>query len=251
MRKNLISIAAAVVLLISFPLKAQAEDFNGGDGWRVAFHGSEMESTFKSTDIDDAIYQLQPGDTINLRLSLENACEKTADWYMSNKVLQSLEDSQSVADGGAYSYILTYIDPEGSSRLLYSSEAVGGETVNESGEGLHQATDSLEDFFYLDQLGPEAAGEITLTVKLEGETQGNEYQNTLAKLQMNFAVEPVDGRTPLFPLERRIIKTGDTSNVLFFAVTTLIAGMVCGFLAVLRIYQKREHTGRNVRRRQQ
>lgn len=31
-----------------------------------------------------------------------------------------------------------------------------------------------------------------MTVALDGETQGNGYQDTLAKLQMNFAVEKVE-----------------------------------------------------------
>lgn len=248
MRKKIISFAAAVLLMYA-PLQVQAEEFYGGDGWSVAFNGSRMESTFKSTDIDDAVYQLQPGDTVNLTLSLENAYDGTADWYMSNQVLQSLEDSQSVAEGGAYSYILTYIDSKGDSRQLYNSEAVGGETVTKSGEGLHQATDSLKDFFYLDQLESGATGKIALTVKLEGETQGNEYQDTLAKLQMNFAVEPGEEDDPFFPLKQKIIKTGDNTNILIFVWITLIAGMVCGGLAISRLYRKRQDAGRCEKRR--
>ena len=48
---------------------------------------------------------------------------------------------------------------------------------------------SLEEFFYLDRLVPGGDGIVTLKVELDGETQGNTYQNTLASLQMNFAVE--------------------------------------------------------------
>lgn len=234
MRKIVVSFVAVCMLLLSAPLSAQAEEFSGGDGWRVEFNGRKMESTFKSTDIDDVIYQLQPGDTVNLHLELKNSYEEETNWYMSNKVLQSLEDSQRVANGGAYSYILTYIEPDGTKRLLYSSESVGGDTINESGEGLHQATDSLEDFFYLDRLTSGENAEIILTVKLEGETQGNEYQNTLAKLQMNFAVERM-GRdaSPLFPQMTKLVKTGDTTNILIFVAMTLIAGMVCVVLAVI------------------
>lgn len=241
MRKKIISLAAACALMLSVPLSVQAEEFSGGDGWCVEFDGKKMESTFKSTDIDDAIYQLQPGDTVNLHLELKNSHDEGTEWYMSNKVLQSLEDSQSVADGGAYSYILTYIEPDGTERLLYSSESVGGDTVNESGEGLHQATNSLEDFFYLDQLESGENAEITLTVKLEGETQGNTYQDTLAKLQMNFAVELTGGNdSPLIPGMPNIIKTGDNTNILIFAVVTLIAGMVCAILGVTTGRKKRK-----------
>ena len=233
MRKIIAGIAAAGTLLLSVPLFVQAEEFSGGDGWYVEFDGKKMNSTFKNTDIDDAIYQLQPGDTVNLYLELKNSYEEETDWYMSNKVLQSLEDSQSVAEGGAYSYILTYLEPDGSRKLLYSSESVGGDTVNESGEGLHQATDSLENFFYLDRLASGEEAGITLTVKLEGETQGNAYQDTLAKLQMNFAVEMTGTNDlPLFPGITKMIKTGDNTNILIFAVVTLAAGMTCAVLGI-------------------
>ncbi len=241
MRKKIISLAAACALMLSVPLSVQAEEFSGGDGWCVEFDGKKMESTFKSTDIDDAIYQLQPGDTVNLHLELKNSHDEETEWYMSNKVLQSLEDSQSVAGGGAYSYILTYIEPDGMKRLLYSSESVGGDTVNEGGEGLHQATNALEDFFYLDQLESGEKAEITLTVKLDGETQGNTYQDTLAKLQMNFAVELTGGNDiPLIHGMSNIIKTGDNTDILNFAIVTLMAGMVCAVLGIITGRKKRK-----------
>lgn len=241
MRKIIVGFSAVCVLLLSVPHSVYAEEFFGGDGWSVEFDGAKMESTFKSTDIDDAIYQLQPGDTVNFHLELKNSHEGETNWYMSNQVLQSLEDSQSVAEGGAYSYILTYIEPDGTEKFLYSSESVGGETVNGSGEGLHQATDSLEDFFYLDRLSSGEKAEINLTVKLEGETQGNEYQDTLAKLQMNFAVEQTGADTSsLLPGMTKIIKTGDTTNILFFVAMTLAAGVVCAVWAVVTGRKKRK-----------
>ena len=44
----------------------------------------------------------------------------------------------------------------------------------------------MEDYFYLDRLDKNETGTVELEVGLEGETQGNAYQNTLAKLQLNF-----------------------------------------------------------------
>lgn len=247
MRKKMLSFAVMFGLLLAAPLHVQAEVFSGGDDWKVEFDGEQMNSTFKNADIDDAIYQLQPGDTVNIHLSLENSYAGTTNWYMTNEVLQSLEDSQSVAEGGAYTYILEYVKPDGSSELLYSSEAVGGETVNESGEGLHQATDSLKDYFYLDQLAYGESAEIQLTVKLEGETQGNEYQDTLAKLQMNFAVEVASAGTTDYPspdapegTRGRLAKTGDNSDILLFTVITLVSGLVCVLLAVIKIVRDRK-----------
>lgn len=254
------------LFLAIMPVTVQAEEYTGGDGWNVSFDGKKMTSTFKNTDIDDEIYKLEPGDTVDLHLSLKNNYSKATDWYMTNEVLKSLEDSQSVAEGGAYSYILTYIGPDGKKNVLYSSEEVGGETKNASGEGLHQATNSLKDYFYLDRLKAGKSGKITLKVKLEGETQGNAYQDTLAKLQMNFAVEladessnPPSGNkkpdssktkmTTKSPSGRTTIKTGDNSPILLFSVLTLVAGLICAGIAAYNIHERRKAEEKRVRRR--
>ena len=90
---------------------------------------------------------------------------------------------------------MTYRNGAGEEATLYSSENVGGDGKGGLPEqGLHEATDSLEDFFYLDTLDAGGEGLITLKVCLDGETQGNAYQDTMAKLQMNFAVEKAVGR---------------------------------------------------------
>ena len=256
-------LAPVLALLVAIaPITAHAEDFTGGDGWKVSFDGKKMTSTFKNTDIDDEIYKLEPGDTVDLHLSLKNEYTKATDWYMTNEVLKSLEDSQSVAEGGAYSYILTYIGPDGTADVLYSSEEVGGETKNASGEGLHQATNSLKDYFYLDRLKSGESGEITLKVKLEGETQGNAYQDTLAKLQMNFAVELVDeSSTPPSggdnPSDKqgtssgraKTVKTGDNSRILLFSILALVAGLICAGTAIYNVRQRKKEEDNRARRR--
>ena len=251
MKKKWLASVLALLLAVT-PITAYAEDFSGGDGWKVSFDGKKMTSTFKNTDIDDKIYEMEPGDTVDFHIQLKNEYKQTTDWYMTNKVLESLEDAQTVAEGGAYSYILTYIKQDGTKETLYSSEEVGGETKNASGEGLHQATNSLKDYFYLDRLKSGQSGEITLKVKLEGETQGNTYQDTLAKLQMNFAVELVDDSTtpgtPDNPTKtpskktpsRTTVKTGDNSRVLLYSVIALIAGLVCAGAVVYNVRQNRE-----------
>ena len=212
MKRKWIGIMAALALVAAAPVQVQAEEFSGGDDWNVTFDGEKLNSTFKNADIDDAIYQLQPGDTVNIRLELKNTYDGDTQWYMTNQVLQSLEDSQSVASGGAYSYILIFTAPDGSNRILYSSENVGGDTVGESGEGLHQATN---------------------------ETQGNTYQDTLAKLQMNFAVELLSsGSTPLS--NHVVIKTGDNNQVLLFSALALAAGLVLVVLFVVRVKRTRK-----------
>lgn len=191
MKKRVFGLLLAVLLLTEGSVLAvRAEDYAGDEGWQVVFTGDRMESSFQSSELSDAASALQPGDQITFQIALKNEDSQSTDWYMSNEVLSSLEDSQRVAQGGSYTYILTYHNAAGEENVLYSSENVGGERkVYPLEEGLHEATDSLDQFFYLDTLKEQQSGLITLKVCLDGETQGNAYQDTLAKLQMNFAVE--------------------------------------------------------------
>lgn len=242
MKKRILSLAMAACMLIGASLTAQAEDFQSGDGWDVTFDGKKIENSFTSADIDRAIYDILPGDSIEIHLGLKNTSEKSADWYMTNEVLQSLEDSTSVAEGGAYTYVLQYVDAAGEAHVLYSSEAVGGEKESAAGEGLHEATDSLEDYFFLGRMEAGKSGEIVLKVALEGETQGNAYQNTLARLQMNFAVEPtVEGSNRVEHIVKTI-KTGDNAKVIVFVIVTFAAGLVCLIFAFGKLKKRDKNT---------
>jgi len=258
MKGKLITTAMAAVMLIVLmvsPLTVYAEDYTGGDGWNVTFDGEKMTSSFKSADIDEQIYErLQPGDSIELHVDLKNTYNGETDWYMSNEVLKSLEDSQSVAEGGAYTYLLKYISAGGTEKVLYDSENVGGEDKT-GGEGLHQATDSLDEYLYLDRVGASKSGKVVLKVSLDGETQGNAYQNTLAVLQMNFAVELVDntpvirneevpGETTTPTPSQNVIKppkTGDETPVMWFSIVTLVAGLTCVVIVIIRIVRSRRN----------
>ena len=272
MKKRVCGILLAALTLAGVNIsEARAEVYEGAEGWEVSFTGNGMESSFKSSELSDGASALQPGDEITFRVALKNEYSGDTDWYMANEVLSSLEDSQKVAQGGAYTYILAYRNGAGEDITLYSSENVGGEGKGGlSEQGLHEATDSLEDFFYLDTL--EAGGEslITLKVCLDGETQGNAYQNTMAKLQMNFAVEkaaggentgngdgppgnmgdtPGDtGNTPLGNGGRNgktggdvymsnSARTGDEINLFFWCLAALCSGL--GLLACAAVRQKR------------
>ena len=188
MKKRRIGALLAFCLLALGSAQVRADDLLGQSGWKVTFtQDNQMESNFGRSDMDEAISGMQPGDNITFTLNLESRSDKVTDWYLTNEVVNSLEDRSANANtgGGAYTYYLAY---EGSNRqqVLFDSDTVGGEG---SDEGLKEATDALEDYVYLDTLSPGQSGVITLKIALDGETQGNHYQDTLADLQMNFAVE--------------------------------------------------------------
>ena len=250
MKKRMFCFVTALLLMTGSVLTVQAEEHKGGDGWAVEFNGEKMESNFSTGSLSDVILAMQPGDRAAISLSLKNSADYTTDWYMTNEVLSSLEDSQSVANGGAYSYILTYTDHAGEATTLYSSEAVGGEKASSAGEGLHEATDSLKDYLYLERLNSGESGRISLEVALDGETQGNAYQDTLADLQMNFAVEKVTASAETAPPTGEsttpggsAVRTGDTSHLGLWSAAALISGFVILILAIMRLKNNRRERG--------
>lgn len=171
-------------------LHVEAEEFSGSENWKVEFtQNRKMESNFSSGNFVDVLDYMQPGDSASFQVRIQNSYHETTDWYMSNKILKSLEDGSKTAKSGGYSYVLTYTTAGGQKETLYNSETVGGENYRDGEEGLHEATDALEDYFYLDTLAKGESGWVELFVLLDGETQGNDYQDTLAQLQLDFAVE--------------------------------------------------------------
>lgn len=240
-------ILSSVALLMSIT-PVFAESYSGDqNNWTVDFDGSKMSSTFKNSTISDSVSQMQPGDDVTFKVSLTNKYSETTDWYMTNEVLQTLEEAQAVAKGGTYSYVLTYIDPNGESTLLYSndSETLGGWDVENDGkeyvykgdEGLHQATTSLENYFYLDTLAANQTANVTLRIKINGDGEGNSYQDTLAKVKMNFAVELTKSTSKKI---HKSVDTSDTSNILMYSVIALVAGLACVGLVIYNVKSRKE-----------
>ena len=196
---------------------------------------------------------------------------------MTNKVLSSLEDTREDHEGlsgGAYTYILKFKNTAtGEEKTLFSSDIVGGDNVSAAGEGLHEATDALKDWFYLDTFANGEGGVLSLRVALDGETQGNDYQDTLAELSMQFAVElikpeeepePGGGGTPKekesVPEEKetektvkktvtkhvtknKVVKTGDSTNILPLLAAAGISGLVFLLLAIYSLRERRRQKG--------
>ena len=237
MKKTIALILALGCLTLASP-GARAEHLTGKDGWNVTFTTeNKLVSNFRTADYNDPVAGLQPGDDITFTVTLQSQNEQTADWYMTNEVLHSLEDrSKSGSKGGAYSYTLTYIGPK-QTRVLYDSDTVGGDTVSAAGQGLNEATSALKNYFFLDTLSKGQSAKVTLKVALDGESQGNRYQDTLADLRMNFAVQVRETvvKTPS-------AKTGDETRLApLFGLLALSGG---GLLSLGALDLRRRKTGR-------
>ena len=86
---------------------------------------------------------------------------------------------------------------------------------------------------YMDKLTTGQGGVVELKILLDGETQGNSYQDSLADLRMRFAVE----LTPI----GKIIKTGDESmNVSPFYIGMAVSGLLFLVLAVDGLRQRKK-----------
>ena len=236
--KRIVCFVMVAALLLCGTVPAFAEEYKG-DKWYVHFTSkAKMDSNFIDVgnvgNMSDILSKLQPGDKAKFYMELKNEYVEDTDWYMTNEVLQTLEDTVDIAEGGAYGYKLTYEGPGTSGPVeLYSSYRVGGENkFVASREGLREATSSLEQWFYLDTLKQNDVGRIVLEVELEGETQGNAYQDTMAKLQMNFAVELTQTQTRR--REFSSVRTGDEEKMFVWSGVSLACGLTALLLAVVR-----------------
>lgn len=174
-----------LVLSLALPVSALADHIEGNTGWYVEYNeAGRVVDNYTQSSWADNVSKLQPGDDITLSIEIRQSNDTPTDWYLSNQVLKSLESGD--ATGSAYGYTLSYEGPS-NSRTLYTSQSVGGMG---SAEGLADATNAMDDYFYLGTLSKGEAGKVTLNVALDGETEGNAYFDTLAQLSLKFAVEP-------------------------------------------------------------
>ena len=87
MRKKIGRLFLLIGLLVSLNMTAYAETSYGNSDWSVAFtKDKKMETNFKTSDIDDVIYGLQPGDNVIINLKLKNENGSATDWYMTGTV---------------------------------------------------------------------------------------------------------------------------------------------------------------------
>ena len=63
----------AAIMAVGIHTTAFAETLQGGSDWKVEFNGSKMSSNFTSADMKKDIFQLQPGDTMELQVGLKNS----------------------------------------------------------------------------------------------------------------------------------------------------------------------------------
>lgn len=285
MKKKMLSLVLLVGLLVSGTMTAYADntdassnDVPRGD-WNVTFtQNGEMAGNLNVDEINDRMAAMEPGDEIEVSVVLTNTNSSTTYWHMKNNVKRSMEKDQAEssadpASGGGYTYRLVYEDAAGEI-VLYSNERVGGE--EEDGLLELQSDERLKEYFYLGTLASGQSGRVRLTVGLDGETQGNSYQDRVANLLMQFAVELAPqtpgggGKThhrtitrevvnnevvyldedgvPLADPGMEIVKTGDEMKLYPYILTACISGsLLLAFAFFGLVGRKKEEEGGAVR----
>lgn len=256
--KKVLSIILALVLLsaIAIPAYAKASSYEIGDVYFNA-DGKTMSNTFQKgltdktvTTLEDALdarlRELQPGDTVRFTINLRNNYSKASNWYMTSKIIDSLEEG--TAADGAYTYHLWYERNTGNKKVeIFNSKQVGGTDTS----GLMEINESLKEdytsstgdkYFYLDNLSQGQGGRVLLDIELDGETQGNNYQDRLADLKMNFAVQIAEETSSKTTTTTNAPKTGDNHNLLPYYIAMIISGFLFLYFALDaytdRLYKK-------------
>ena len=226
MKKRMISLAAAMLLVFSMAMPLASADYNNPrftDASMVTFDGKGMSNFGGTVNVNS---DFQPGDDMMITITLNNACDTASDWYMSNEVVKVFETAQ--AKDGSYTYRLDYSGPDGS-RTIFSSDYIGGD----SEVGLQDTTLGLRNYFYLGKLPAHSTAAVTLYVAIDGETQNNSYFNTLAHVNMRFAVEKPGSGSRIIP------KTSENGDMYIWGGATL----GCAVLAALLLITDRKRNG--------
>ena len=225
MKRLGLSILTALVLLLSLTVTAvAAEADNNEDLGSLEYNGTKLIASSDFADLNDYLSGMEPGDSVLFTVTLKNSGTEDADFWMKNDAIQSFEDDTE-ASGGAYTYILSYNGEE-----LYNNETVGGDVADDLAKrgGLHEATEALKEFFFLDTLKSGASAKVTLYVALDGLTQGNSYQDELSKINLTFGVED------------HTVLTGDQTKTLPFYIALAASGAALAAVLVVLAIRKRK-----------
>lgn len=274
----LTGVLAGSILAAGLPMQAAyGSESDVEYPWTVTFTASEdMKSTFSSSEAAEVLSDMQPGDTVTFRVDLKNQNAKATKWYMKNAVLASLEESAKAAEhaGGAYGYTLTYTAPGNVSETIFSSNTVGGEVyVNEGLTGLKEIANSIDPdaWFYLMDLGKDGeggGGSVQLKVTLDGMSQGNNYQDTMAQIEMQFGVELTDEPEKVTETVKKVnkvekvkkvekpqvikpasssgvtgVRTGDGTNLIPYLAAAGAAGALLLALVITGMKRKKQESG--------
>lgn len=235
----------AVLMVMSLAISVSAESYKAEGHCYFNEAGNDIVCDFDADTLVKNMSELEPGDDFTFRVEFSSRYKDKTHWYMRNEVLKTLEEEYDRANNGGYTYRLTHIPPADSGKrkqVLFSNEEVGGEYKMPAddptdGEGLHQATNATEEWFYIEDLTKGQKAYTELYVKFDGESEVNDYMDTAGKLMVAYAVEK-DTVKP-----GRKVKTGDDTDLLT-PVLTMIAALLLLILTFISFRKDRKNAAK-------
>ena len=107
--KTIILLGTILVFLMGTTSMSYANsyEFRG----HCSYNGKKIVSDFSSKDFAASQKNLQPGDSLRYVITYKNNSDDVVDFYMRNKVLETLEEKKDAAENGGYTYVLKNSGP--------------------------------------------------------------------------------------------------------------------------------------------
>ena len=236
--KRMSKITTLLLALMTVLMMSQAAFAESYDGGTFSYNGSSISNSKAAATIDQAISNLEPGDSMTFTFTYKNDSDASTEWYLENQVVRTLEEQGGV--NGGYTYELVNNGKKEGRVVIFSSKAVAGqssENPDKTDQGLKSATNATGDWLYIDTLAAGQSGTTTLTVALDGESQANSYQNTNGQLRIAYGVEDTAVGEDI--IKHKGVNTGDTTN-LIVPVAAFIGAMILLILAILSYRKDRK-----------
>ena len=236
--KKMSKITTLLLALMTVLMMCQAAFAESYDGGTFSYNGSSISNSKAAATIDQAISNLEPGDSMTFTFTYKNDSDVSTEWYLENQVVKTLEEQGGV--NGGYTYELVNNGKKEGRVVIFSSKAVAGqssENPDKTDQGLKSATNATGDWLYIDTLAAGQSGSTTLTVALDGESQANSYQNTNGQLRIAYGVEDTAVGEDI--IKHKGVNTGDTTN-LIVPVAAFIGAMILLILAILSYRKDRK-----------
>ena len=238
--KRMTKITTLLLALMTVLMMSQAAFAQDYDGGTFTFDGNSITNSKAASEIDQAISSLEPGDSMTFTFTYKNSSSDSTEWYLSNEVVKTLEESG--GKNGGYTYELVNYGKKEGTVTIFRSEAVAGDdsqNPDTADKGLKSATNATKDWLYIDTLASGQSGTTKLTVALDGESQANNYQTTNGQLRIAYSVEKTATGETVYEHVKGAVNTGDETN-LILTVALFLGSLLLLLLAIMSFRRDRK-----------
>lgn len=212
----------AAVLTAALTLSAGGNVSEAKTG-SVIFEG-EAEKFVTSVDGGE-FTGIMPGESKTLNLMISNEYSEEMKFYMSAEILTNIAER---GDRKAvYDFSIAKNDQ------MFFTTVIGGEAGYNISSGKEYLTE--DNHILLDTLKKGESSKITITLKLDGDSAENAYQNQEGNIQLTFSVETPEGPPTLIKKITKTVRTGD-----LLPVGIMIAAAGSLLLIIIILLKKRK-----------